>query len=229
MFKKIGNYLLTGTFVVLPITVTLFLIAFLIKNIGNPVSQILFIPIIREIDANFPRGTFDTMLIDLLSTVVVVAMIAAIGVVSRFFLGKALISWTESFIRKIPIAGIIYKTVKQLVDTFSKEKRAVFQAVVLVHFPNEKIYSMAFVTNEVRGEIQEKLSDEYINVFMPTTPNPTSGFLMMVKKSDAVYLDMTVGEAMKVIISGGTVASEKNGANLPTENLKPLESAKDSG
>lgn len=224
MFKKIGNYLLTGTLVVLPLTVTLFLIAFLIKNIGNPVSQVLFMPIIKGIDPNFPHGAFDKMLLDLLSTFVVVAMIAAIGVVSRFFMGKALITWTEAFIRRIPIAGVIYKTVKQIVDTFSKEKRAVFQAVVLVNFPNERIYSLAFVTNEVRGEVREKLLGEYINVFMPTTPNPTSGFLMMVKKTDAIYLNMTVGEAMKVIISGGAVVSEKEVEKLSENDAKKSDS-----
>ena len=108
---------------------------------------------------------------------------------------------------------------KQIVDTFSTQNKAVFTKVVLVQFPRPDIYALGFLTNEVKGEIQEKTSDFLWNVFVPTTPNPTSGFLVMFPDSEVMELDMTVGEGMKVIISGGALVPVWNpelGRNVAT-------------
>lgn len=218
MFKRIGNYLLTGALLALPLTVTIFVAVFLINNLGTPVSQIIFVPIFSHFDAAFPHSGAGKMLLDIISTLIVVLFITALGIISQFFLGKMLISYFESLMRRIPVVGTIYKTVKQIVDTFSKQKKAVFQKVVLVEFPREGLYSVGFMTGEAKGEIQSKTGN-LINLFVPTTPNPTSGFLVMVEESKIIYLDMSVGEAMKLIISGGAVAPEwnKTPTQIPSE------------
>ncbi len=212
MLKKLGNYLITGTIIVLPLTVTIFLLIFLIKNIGNPVSGLLFSPIFSNFDARFPDTGVGKILLDFISTIIVLLIITGIGIVSKFFLGRTLISIFETLINKVPFAGLIYRTVKQIVDTFSEQNKAIFQSVVLVEFPRKGVFSVGFVTSTVKGEIQQYGDDnELLNVFVPTTPNPTSGFLMMVPKRDLIYLEMSVGDAMKLIISGGAVvpASKK--------------------
>ena len=104
--------------------------------------------------------------------------------------------------------------------SFSKQNKAVFQSVVMLEFPRAGLYAVGFVTSEAQGEIQERTGEVVVNVFVPTTPNPTSGFLIMVPKEDLTYLDMTVGDAMKLIISGGAVVPKWAGADanpLPAE------------
>lgn len=214
MLKKLGNYLLTGALIALPLTVTVFVAVLLINNIGTPVSQIVFAPIFAHFDAAFPNSGAGKILLDFISTIVVVLLITALGVLSQFFLGKMLISYFESLMRRIPVVGTVYKTVRQIVDTFSKEKKAVFQKVVLVEFPREGLFSVGFLTGDAKGEIQSKTGEKLINIFVPTTPNPTSGFLVMVEESKVVILDMSVGDAMKLIISGGAVVPDWNGKNL---------------
>jgi len=208
MFKRLGNYLLTGTIIALPITVTVFLLAFLVRNIGSPVTQLIFAPLFEMFDKTLPNSAFGGFMLDAISTVVVVLMIAAVGVFSRFFIAKMFISLSEAIINKIPVVGLVYRTVKQIVDTFSKQNKAVFQCVVMVEFPRQGSYAIGFVTSSAQGEIQTRTGEFVINVFVPTTPNPTSGFLIIVPKSQLTYLDMSVGDAMKLIISGGAVVPE---------------------
>lgn len=205
MFKKFGNYLLTGTVIALPLTVTLFVIIFLVRNIGTPVSQLLFAPLFNHFDKTFPTSGFDVLMLDLISTLVVLCFITALGVLSKFFFARILIGISEVAINKIPGVGLVYRTVKQIVDTFSKQNKAVFQSVVMLEFPRTGLYAVGFVTSEAQGEIQARTGEVVVNVFVPTTPNPTSGFLIMVPKDSLTYLDMTVGDAMKLIISGGAV------------------------
>lgn len=206
MFKTLGNYLITGIVIVLPLTVTLFVLGFLINNIGTPVSEQIFSPVFRIMDMPPPASGPGKVLMDVLATLVVLLLITVIGAVSRFVIGRVLIGVSEAAINKIPVIGAIYRTVKQIVDTFSKENTAVFQHAVLIEFPRKGLHSIGFVTGSVKGEIAEGIGAEKINVFVPTTPNPTSGFLVMLPKEEIIFLDMTVGEGLKLLISGGAVA-----------------------
>jgi len=205
MLKKLGNYLLAGIIIMLPIAVTVFVFMFLIRNIGTPVSQLLFVPVFRYLDASLPNSGFGSIMLDIISTFIVLIIITVLGVISKFFVARWLIGAGEVAIQKIPGVGTVYRTVKQIVDTFSKQNKAVFQAVVLLEFPLEGTYAVGFVTSTTQGEIQDRTGEVVVNVFVPTTPNPTSGFLIMVPQSKLTYLNMTVGEAMKLIISGGAV------------------------
>lgn len=208
MFKRFGNYLLTGTIIALPIAVTVFVFMFLIRNIGTPVSQLIFVPLFQYLDASLPHSGVGKILLDIISTVIVLVIITSLGIASKFFLTNWIISTSEKAINKIPGVGLVYRTVKQIVDTFSKQNKAVFQAVVMVEFPRKGMYAVGFVTSKAKGEIQERTGEVVVNVFIPTTPNPTSGFLVMVPQESLEYLDMSVGDAMKLIISGGAVVPE---------------------
>jgi uncharacterized membrane protein len=118
---------------------------------------------------------------------------------------------------KVPCVGVVYRTVKQIVDTFSQENRAVFQEVVLIEYPRPNCYALGFLTNNARGEVEEKTGKSLANVFLPTTPNPTSGYLLMLPREDVQSLEMSVGEGMKMIISGGAVIPEYGKVEQPEE------------
>ncbi len=208
MIKKLGNYFLTGMFIALPLAITAFLILFLIRNIGTPVSDFVLMPLLERFDKTIPTSGFGGILIDFFSMLVVVVIIAALGLLSQFIATRFLISISEKIINKIPLVGIIYRTAKQIVDTFSKQNKAVFQKVVLVEFPRKGVYSVGFMTSETQGEIASVNGEKMLNVFVPTTPNPTSGFLMAVPEKDIIFMNMSVGDAMKFIISGGAVSPD---------------------
>lgn len=224
MFKKLGNYLLAGTVILLPIAVTVFLLMFLVRHLGTPATDILVRPVLDAFDKALPNSQFGAAVLDCASTVLVLVLVAAIGALSRFFMARALIGLSERAINKIPGVGLVYRTVKQIVDTFSKNNKAVFQYAVLVEFPRRDAYSVGFVTGECGGEIGSKTGAEFVNVFVPTTPNPTSGFLMMIDKREITRLDMTVGEAMKLIISGGAVVPPWN-AEKPSKGVASADKA----
>ncbi len=213
MIKKLSNYFFTGMFISLPLAITVFLILFLIRNIGEPASDFILKPILAHFDKTVPASGFGGMMVDFLSMLIVVILVAILGVFSQFIAAKFLISLSEKAINKIPFVGVVYKTAKQIVDTFSKQNKAVFQKVALIEFPRKGVWSVGFLTSETRGKVATVSEEKMVNIFVPTTPNPTSGFLMAVPEKDVKYLDMSVGEAMKFIISGGAVSSEESPFN----------------
>ncbi|MBE6413785.1 MAG: DUF502 domain-containing protein [Verrucomicrobiaceae bacterium] len=208
MFKKLGNYFLTGLFIALPLAVTVFLMLFLIRNIGAPVSEFALIPILEYFDKTVPTEGIRGIAVDFFSMIVVIIIIALLGLLSKFIVARMMLSLSEKAINKIPFVGLVYRTVKQIVDTFSKQNKAVFQKAVLVEFPRKGAYSIGFLTSDTVGEISTVSQEKLLNVFVPTTPNPTSGFLIIVEEKEVKILDMSVGDAMKLIISGGAVAPE---------------------
>ena len=151
---------------------------------------------------------FGGIAVDTFSTVIVILIVAVLGLLSHFFVAKMMISISEQLINKIPFMGKVYKTVKQIVDTFSKQNKAVFQKAVLVEYPRKGCYSVGFLTSEATGEVAPLKDEKMYNVFVPTTPNPTGGFLLILPESEIRILKMSVGEAMKFIISGGAVNPE---------------------
>jgi uncharacterized membrane protein len=190
-----------GLIVLAPLGITLLVISWLVENIGGRFGSYFFFylpdPILDK--ANL------VILWNLLATLMVIVLIAMLGYLSRYFIGRYFIRIAERVVRTVPFVNRVYGTVKQIVDTFSTQNRAVFTQTVLVEFPRPGIHALGFVTDRVKGEIQQRTSAELWNVFVPTTPNPTSGFLVMFPKSEIIKLDMTVGEGMKVIISGGAL------------------------
>lgn len=210
MIKKLGNYFLTGIVITLPLAITAFVLLFLIRNIGAPVSNFALIPIMEHFDKSIPSSGLGGILVDFFSMLVAAAIVTFLGLLSQFFVPRMMIGISERIIKKIPFVGRVYKTVQQIVDTFSKQNKAVFQKVALIEFPHKGVYSMGFLTSQTEGEAAKISDEKLVNVFVPTTPNPTSGFLMVVPEKDVKYLDMTTGDAMKFIISGGAVASSSH-------------------
>ena len=142
---------------------------------------------------------------DMLATVVVVMLVTALGFFSNYVFGKYFVSIGERAIQRIPGIGAVYNSVKQIVSTFGTQNRNLFNKVVLVEFPRKGIWTLGFLTNKQQGEAQAVTLTESWTVFVPTTPNPTSGFLLLLPRNEIVELEMSVGEGMKMIISGGAV------------------------
>lgn len=142
---------------------------------------------------------------DVIATLVVLLLITLLGFLSNYVFGKFFFKVIERFIERIPGIGAVYNSVKQIVTTFGTQNRNLFNKVVLVEFPREGVWTLGFLTNKQQGEPQTKIAGDVWTVFVPTTPNPTSGFLIMLPSSKVVELDMPVGDGMKMIISGGAV------------------------
>jgi uncharacterized membrane protein len=200
MIAKIKRSFITGLFVLLPLGVTFFVIQILLNKVGQPASTLFFGNWTKNLDKQWVE-----CILDFISIGVVIVVIACFGWFSQYFLGKCFLRFTERLISNVPLINSIYKTVKQLVDTLAQDKKSLFQKAVLVEFPRKGLYSVGFLTSDSKGEIQDKTAEEVYCVFVPTTPNPTTGFLIMVPKEHIVNLDMSIGDAMKIIISGGAI------------------------
>jgi uncharacterized membrane protein len=142
---------------------------------------------------------------DLVATAVVICLVTALGFLSQWVFGKFFLGLVERFLQTIPGIGAVYNSVKQIVATFGSERKSLFNKVVLVQFPRSGCWTLGFLTNKAQGEPQLRAGAELWTVFVPTTPNPTSGFLLMLPRDEIVELDMSVGDAMKMILSGGAV------------------------
>ncbi|MSR64770.1 MAG: DUF502 domain-containing protein [Verrucomicrobiae bacterium] len=141
----------------------------------------------------------------ILAFLISIACVTLLGFVAKNVIGQSFLGAMESLALRVPLLNKIYGGAKQILDAFGASKAGVFQRVVLVRFPYRESYSIGFVTAEAKGEVQEKTDEEVINIFVPTTPNPTSGFLLLVPKRETIPLDMSVADAIKMVISGGAV------------------------
>ena len=143
-----------------------------------------------------------------LLVILLVSLLAFLGLAARSLLVKRVISFFEGLLARVPIVSNIYSALQQLSETFIAKKKHVFQRAVLLEYPRKGVYALGLVTSQAQGEVQKKISSSLINVFIPTTPNPTSGFLLMVPESDTIALDMSVEDGMKMIISGGAITPD---------------------
>ena len=191
LLSSLRNNFIAGVVVLIPIGITLYLTVFII-NISSKL-----IP--KEINPNhyLPYN------IPGLEILIAVLLITIIGWLSLSFIGKRLFNLFESVLNKIPIIRTIYSAVEQLIETFTKSKSDK-KTVVLIEYPRKGVYAVGFATKENTGEIKNKAGKELINVFVPTTPNPTSGFLLMFPKDEVIYLDLSFEEASKFIVSAGS-------------------------
>ena len=133
-------------------------------------------------------------------------ILLVVGGIASNFIGRKLVGWGDSLVRRIPVVRSIYSSVKQVSDTVFSDSGNAFRTAVLVQWPREGVWTVAFVTGAPSGEVAAYLRDEYLSVFVPTTPNPTGGYFVMVRKSECIELDMSVDAALKYIVSMGVVA-----------------------
>ena len=191
ILSSLRNNFIAGVVVLIPIGITLYLTVFII-NVSSKL-----IP--KEINPNhyLPYN------IPGLEILIAVLIITIIGWISLSFIGKRLFNLFETILNKIPIIRTIYSAVEQLIETFTSSKSDK-KTVVLVEYPRKGVYAVGFATKENTGEIRKKAGKELLNVFVPTTPNPTSGFLLMFPKDEVIFLDLTFEEASKFIVSAGS-------------------------
>lgn len=138
--------------------------------------------------------------------VLALAILLTVGAVASNFAGRKLVEWGDAVVNRIPVVRSIYSSVKQVSDTLFSESGNAFRKAVLVQWPREGVWTVAFVTGTPEGEVAAYLRDHFLSVYVPTTPNPTGGYFVMIRKSDCIELDMTVDAALKYIVSMGVVA-----------------------
>jgi len=199
-FLKVN--ILAGLLFLAPIVAT-FLI---LKVTIGWIDQILLI-----IPPRFRPENFLPFPVPGLGLILLVLLLIFSGVFVRNYLGRKLVLLWEKVIEQIPIVNKIYTAVKQLIDTIARGTSRDFKRVVLIEYPKENIYALAYVTGVAVGELQEKTKRKMINVYVPTTPNPTSGFYLMVPEDETIPLDMSVEESFKLLMSGGILTPVKKG------------------
>lgn len=211
MISGLRNHFIAGILVVVPTVVAVFIIyrggAFLdriLDPVLNPVYNAL----------GLPR-------IPLVGLVLLVFLVWLVGVFASNLLGRRLIQFGENLLVKIPLFNRIYIAMKQILDVFLQDRKAIFLRVVLVEFPQAGCYALGFVTLEPDSSLTEAVAPGLVHVFVPTAPNPTSGFFLMVPPEEALPLDMTVEEGLKMVISGGAVTPRVRPSEDPSRN--PLE------
>ncbi|RME72152.1 MAG: DUF502 domain-containing protein [Verrucomicrobia bacterium] len=200
-FTSLRRAFVAGVIVLTPIGVTVFVLSWLVNMIGGRYSRYLFFWLPEDLLNKQQLA----LVWNIAATIIVLLAITLLGFLSRYVVTRFFFNAAEKLMRRVPLISVIYTTVKQIVDTFSAQQRAVFDKVVLVPFPREGSYAIGFLTSRSGGEVQARTAEDVWNVFIPTTPNPTSGFLILVPRQQIRELDMTVGEGMKLIISGGAV------------------------
>lgn len=197
MIAKIRNYIFTGLLVVLPLIVSIAVLWWIFVKITNGVVQLL--P--HALKAN-PTWR---IIIRLCIPIVLLALLALIGMIARIVFIRKIFGLGERLLIKIPLFNKIYITVKQISQAFLSPEKTIFNRVVLVEYPRKGLYSIGFVTSKAKGEVQAKTRDEVMNIFIPTTPNPTSGVLIFAAPHEVTKLDMNVEDGMKLVISGGAI------------------------
>ena len=220
MFRSLRNAFITGIVVILPLGVTFILINFLLDRLGNPASHFFF----WYLDSEWRSLPSVKFALETTSVLVVFSLITLLGYGSRFVLGRIILGGLERLLNRLPFINTVYRTVKQIVDTFGQQKKAVFQEVVLIEYPRKRCYVLGFLTSTAKGETQASTDEHIVNVFVPTTPNPTSGFLLMLPEEDIKRLQMSIADGMKLIISGGAVVPDpKTGEAVPINNPSQAE------
>jgi uncharacterized membrane protein len=141
-------------------------------------------------------------------TVIVIILLA--GLIARNYFGKKVLAYGNTIVTRIPLINRIYLAIQQISNAFLSEHRESFKKAVLIEYPRPGVYSVVFITQDTKGEIQDKIPHDSVSVFLPTTPNPTSGFLLIVPKKDIIPLKMPVEEALKLVISGGAIIPHDN-------------------
>jgi uncharacterized membrane protein len=201
---RLKRNFLTGILVLVPIVGTIFLFVWAFTKItGNGLAVLRRWDYFEMLYAQHKTGY--EIIGRLIVLFVLFAVISIIGFFTRNFIGNKAIRLTEKIFENIPLINRIFLALKQLSQAVISSERSLFSYVVLFEYPRKGIYSIGFVMSESRGEVQAKTKEEVLSVFLPTTPNPTSGLFMMVPKKDAIRLAMGVEDALKMIISGGAV------------------------
>jgi uncharacterized membrane protein len=196
MKKGLKRYFITGLLVVVPLYITVYVLTLLVGFMDG---------VFNVLPSTIRLDTYPPYHIPGQGILFTIIGIFVVGVFTTNVLGKKLFALAERFLLKVPIVRIVYNATKQFMETFFSSDREGFRKVVLVEFPRKGMYSLGFVTGKTKGEIKQKVHEHGISVFMPTAPNPTSGYYVVVREEDVIPLDMSVEDAFKVVMTGGMV------------------------
>lgn len=216
LLRSIRSHILIGGILITPVALTLWIIIFLVDRLT---SNQWLTGLADDIQQLFPTGFQHAALRTLISILLVLGFLFTVGVIFRNILGKRVYRVLDATIERIPLINKIYLFVRTVSESIVSQSDSMFQEVVLIEYPRKDLYSIAFVSSDVPHEMAEKSGRddrEMTFVFIPTTPNPTSGFLLLVPKEDTHPLPLTTAEAMRLIVSAGASTSGRNlEANLP--------------
>ena len=197
--RRLRTYFLTGLVVAAPIAITISVAFWFIQSVDSWFSP--FIP------NSLKDSTYSLPGLGVLASLVI---LTGLGALTANIFGKTILQFGENLLDRVPVIRNIYSALKQIFETVATQSNQNFKGVVLFEYPRKDIWALGFVTTDAKGEIAEKKGDNLLCIFAPTTPNPTSGYLLFVPKEDTIKMDMTVEEAAKLIISAGIVIPEKN-------------------
>jgi len=201
-FRWIRNRFFTGVIIALPIVATVWVVTWFVQMIDQNV--------LRFLPEGWNPKTYLGFDIPGLGLIIAIVMLFILGVLASNFFGNAIIKFGERLLARVPIVSPVYGAVKQIVTTVADQKDRAFRDVCLIEYPRPGLWAIGFVTADLSGAPSKHLTDDYVCVFVPTTPNPTSGFLLFTKTKDIQILDMTPEEGAKMIISGGMVSSNED-------------------
>ncbi len=195
--QRMRAYFFAGILVIAPISITFYLAWLFIGFVDSKVTPLL--------PTKYNPETYLPFALPGLGLVILVLALMLMGALAAGFMGKVWTRFSEQMLERMPVIRNIYSALKQILETVLADHSAAFREAVLVEYPRRGIWAIAFITGRTEGEVQSVTEEECINIFLPTTPNPTSGYLLFVPKKDLVSLSMTVEEAIKMVISGGII------------------------
>jgi uncharacterized membrane protein len=212
MMSSLRKWFFAGLLVVLPLAITVWVLQWILGTL----DQTLLI---------LPAGWQPDLLIGVhipgLGVLLALAILLVVGAVTSNFIGRRLLSWNDNVLSRIPVVRSIYSGVKQVSDTLFSENGNAFRTAVLIEWPRPGVWTIGFVTGSPGGDVPNHLPGEYLSVYVPTTPNPTGGYFVMLRKSDCIELRMSVDEALSYVISMGVVVPPAPGAQAPATPTLP--------
>jgi len=213
LMGRLRGYFLAGVLVTAPLAITAAVAWWLIDLVDSKVVPL--------IPAQFNPDTYMKEVLGLeiglpgLGLIVLFVSITLIGALTAGLVGRWIVRFWESLLNRMPVVRSLYAAVKQILETVLKQQSNAFQQAVLIEYPRRGLWAIAFVTSKTKGEVEMRTPGDHVNVFLPTTPNPTSGFLLFVPVSELVPLEMGIEDAVKMVISGGIVTPEMRSSSLP--------------
>jgi len=205
LFARWRANFLAGVALLLPAVITLALVKWIFLSMTSITDLLLFfVPkaITHEDGGKGPMFWYWS----LAAFLVAILMVSVVGLLARYYIGKRIIEWFDTTLLRVPLLNKIYGAIKQVNEAFTSGNKTAFKTVVLVEFPREGLHSIGFLTSEQHEEVQAKTNEKVVCVFVPTTPNPTSGFLLLVPANKVTKLDMSVADGIKYIISLGSIS-----------------------
>ena len=199
--SRIRSWFFTGILVMTPLILTIYVVWTFITFVDN-----LVVPLVP---IDYRPSNYLPFSIPGLGLIIVFLFTTLVGILATGLLGRTLIRFWENILNRMPVVRSVYGAIKQILETVMATQSDAFRKAVLVEYPRKDIWAIGFVTGSTKGEVSENVDKKMVNVFMPTTPNPTSGFLLFFPESDLIFLEMSVEDALKLVVSGGMVVPKK--------------------